>query len=517
MSVSPASTALLLSTGAMEPLSGGGFPDLSDDHKRALSGKRPTAKRIGGVIVCAARVSDSQVLLHAHNDVPEHATLTDLVRSVQTSAKAHAEPVDASARNAAALTKAATLAAAMPIKKRSQIFLEEVSDAGFEGLVAIAEVRGGKVGRLAFANPKHVNAKNDLLALLTSKLRGDELGPSDQVGSTFVAKKLGGATLSIIGPLEPERGVTLVGVDLLPADEKLLQDHNAYLNLLQPFSASGTFGKSRAWQIGKLAAAAAFAVYLGWPAPIYVENIAQSRASASVMTALPFPVFLDKALARPGQKLKAGELAVSLRSPDTERAIAQEKLTQKLEAINAQDALGEGDYSKVQLAEKRQEIARLREDQFRERLDLLSVTAPVDGIVTSIQSSGTTGSYLAPGTPILEIQPQAKFDIDIEIAPIDAARVKPGQTGVVYFRGLSSEIYTFELKTGAIQVLNPDTKQTRLQARASLTTTDQSRLLVGLEGYAKVETGSYPRIYGWARPALEHVRLSAWKYLGLSF
>lgn len=513
MSLTPYASALLSASGDIDTLGSTNFPELTPDDKRAFFGSRPTARKINGVVVCAARVDNAQVLLHAHNDLPSDKTISDLVHEVLTNAAERArasKPADYSIQ----LRNAVAAAAAMPPRKRLRVFLDEFRDQGFKWLIAVAEYQNGSIKRITFTDRKRTGVKGELSIALASRLGNTKLEEA-VLNEDLVAQKMGGQKLTITTGPNARNGLMLISLDLPANVDVFLDAHVAYLDLLAPFSKGGVLRGKAIVRLTQAAALIALAVFLAAPAPVYVENVGKSRARESIVTSLPIPVFLDQAYVRPGQKLNRGDRAVLLRSPEIERAITEQKLTQSLEKINAQEALGEGNYAKVQLAEKRQEIARLKEEQLRERLALLNVTAPVDGIVTSIQSSGVSGSYLAAGTPILELQPTAAFEIDIDVAPFDGAIIKPGQKGVVYFRG--SETYAFELVTGAVQVVDAESSQPRLQARARLLAKDQSKLLVGLSGYAKIDTGTSPRVYGLLRPAIEYVRLSAWKYLGLTF
>ncbi|QEE37548.1 efflux RND transporter periplasmic adaptor subunit (plasmid) [Octadecabacter sp. SW4] len=252
-------------------------------------------------------------------------------------------------------------------------------------------------------------------------------------------------------------------------------------------------------------------------APVYVSNFAQARPSQSVTIALPFGAFLEDTLVRPGDVLQSGEIAAILRSPEIENGIVEQTVTHSLELINAQDALNTGNLGEFQLAEKRAEIALLRRDQLQSQQQQLTVTAPSESRVVTALPQGERGNFLPTGSPVVALQPMSGFDVLIDVAPSDAALIEVGQTGHVFFRGLSDETFPLEVVSAPTQTTNPDTGETRTQVRARLMEAGQADLLVGLSGFARLEIRTAPRIVGLTRPLVDYMRLLAWKTLGFTF
>ncbi len=115
------------------------------------------------------------------------------------------------------------------------------------------------------------------------------------------------------------------------------------------------------------------------------------------------------------------------------------------------------------------------------------------------------------------LQPTATFDLVIDISDRDSALVQAGQSGHVFFRGLSDETFDFETLSTATQTVEPTTGEMRTLVRARVLDADQADLLVGLSGFAKIETRTAPRIVGLTRPLVDYVRLTLWKTLGFTF
>ncbi len=480
----------------------GPFPDLTADELAKLRGDRPTARKLHGWIYCTAPVPGGQMLVHGYQSLPKGAALGDLIHYVETAART-AVPDE----NIAGKFGAASLfLAQLPAKKRLGQLLFALRDQGLTGIVAMAHIRQGKVKKTYFASQEDRKIKDDFATILAQ-------GEDTSLDLELTAAKLGGQTANLLRPPDSQNGLAFLGVDLAPAILASLTDAQDHFHLLTDDTHKRKF-------TGIAALAAIFigaAIYLAMPAPVYVSNFAESRARQSITMALPFGAFLETTNVRPGQLLEAGDVAAVLRSPELENGIAEQKVAYNLEVINGQDALNSGNIGALQLAEKRAEIAQLRQRQLESRQALLTVTAPTASRVVTALPDGDRGNFMPIGTAIVTLQPTQAFDLVIDIAPQDSVRVIPGQTGHVFFRGLSDETFGFEILSTPTQTLHPETNEMRHQVRARITDAQQSDLLVGLSGFAKIETRTAPRIVGLTRPVVDYVRLFLWKNLGFTF
>lgn len=493
-----------------DPSLDGEVPDLAGEQLTKLLGARPTAHKIDGWILCAAPITGGQSLVHGYRRLPKGVPLPDLIRAVETEARAHNAPAPEDATDR--LRTAAQALSLMPPKKRMGQALYAIRDAGISGVAAMAHVNNGKITKLFFTNKSAVNTRDELGTVVEA--------PEDQDINTeldLIARSMGGTTGSLLRPTNPKNGLVFFGVDLSASHKSALtlsQDFFALLN--DKTSAKGrTFGGL--WGLLAAACVVAATVFLMLPAPVYVSNFAQARASQTMTISLPFGAFLEDTFVLPGDVLNAGDTAATLRSPEIENGIAEQTVTHSLELINAQDALNTGNLGEFQLAEKRAEIALLRLDQLQSQQQQLVVMAPLDSRVVTTLPEGERGNFLPIGSPVVTFQPTAAFDVLIDVAPADAALLEIGQTGHVFFRGLSDETFPLEIISAPTQTVNPDTGETRDQVRARLMTDGQADLLVGLSGFAKIETRTAPRIVGLTRPLVDYMRLLVWKTLGFTF
>ena len=518
MQFSPAGEALLLRDGSIEQILGDELPSLSTNDKKILSSSGSSVRKIGEHTICSASTGDGNTLLHCYDAIPAEVRLTQLIRQVQHSAE-HSHAHDANnqmVESGVEILSALGAVSLVPVKKRLQTFVNELQDIGIVTCAAAAHLNKNKVGKIFFSNRESEAAKSELAVLLkpAPEEPDQKYREKHALDSKLVAQKMGGKTLRISH--SKSAGIALVLVDIVNDKADFIDNNSDLLSYLSP-------KKSVVWRALKssslyaaIIALIMSSIFLLQPAPVIVTGAAVARASQTVVVSLPFSAFLVSSNVRSGQNVRKGEQVAKLRSPELEDAANEQALSQNLERLNAQAALGKGNISEFQLAEKRADLSKERKIQIERRMELLTIKAPADGRVVNSLSSTITGSYIATGTDILELQPTSKFDISLEIARSDAVLIKKGQTGLVYFRGLNDDQFGFEITSLPARIVDQSNGQERLLVTASLNGAGQERLLVGLSGYAKIDTGLAPRIWGLVRPVIEYVRFSIWKNTGFS-
>ena len=268
-------------------------------------------------------------------------------------------------------------------------------------------------------------------------------------------------------------------------------------------------------RMAALALAGALVAYLAWPAPRVITATGLAQPAEAVSVALHFDAFLNAMHVAVGQEVAEGELLADFLAPDLEERRSETALQIAVEEVAAQSALAQNDYGAFVLAEQRIAAQQRRLDNLEARLDRLGLRAPVDGVVVDAMGRGTSGAFVPTGEQVVLIQEDARFALTLTVLRVDAPMIEAGQRGEVYFRGISGESFDFRLTTPVMIERNPDTGEERLTARAVIEDEDQSRLLAGLSGYARLEAGTAPRGLSFARYAIEYVKVQAWTYLGL--
>jgi hypothetical protein len=101
------------------------------------------------------------------------------------------------------------------------------------------------------------------------------------------------------------------------------------------------------------------------------------------------------------------------------------------------------------------------------------------------------------------------------VNPVDAVRLNAGQIGELFLKGLPGEVFSIETQGVPVLGQSPNGQSLSLTIQAKVLETDQSALIPGLSGYAKIEIGEAPRFIGVFRKISDYVRFNIWKLLGL--
>jgi hypothetical protein len=100
---------------------------------------------------------------------------------------------------------------------------------------------------------------------------------------------------------------------------------------------------------------------------------------------------------------------------------------------------------------------------------------------------------------------------------VDAALLKPGQTGEVWFRGIPRQTWPFETRTPVTKTVNPANAEESLTLRGELIGENQETLFAGLSGFGKIDVGKEMRAKVYGRYVIEFLRTKAWTWFDLRF
>ena len=196
------------------------------------------------------------------------------------------------------------------------------------------------------------------------------------------------------------------------------------------------------------------------------------------------------------------------------RIPGQEELAQNLEQLNAREALERNDFNSFQLAQSRQDLSAKRLEQLRYRSSLLDLRATQTARVLSVLPNTMAGGFLNVGTELARLQPTQVFEALIDVNPVDASRLHAGQAGELFFKGLPGQVFTIETLGVPVLGPSPDGQTMALKIEVKVLDQDQSALIPGLSGYAKIHVGEAPRFFSVFRKISDYVRFNIWKFLG---
>ncbi len=502
---------------------------LSDDARavlRDLAGPRPAARKLGDGLLVSAPVGDAGWAIWLFEAMPDNTSLPDLLKAVQKQSLQmipQAKTEKPNINPAKDMLDAVAAAAPVPKKNRIPLFLSTLLTNGGYGEPLVTKMRGGRARKFWYSNKTHAEAQDEIRQVLNAQSKSADglvvfkadSTDQDTIDGALLCQKLGVDTIALQFSEHPKNGYAFIATNPKPGAESGLADAPAMIDLLLR-SGKATKPNPTSWRRAALwLSLIGVVVFLAFPVPLKISSTGQSIAASAVTAALPVGAYLDETMVRPGDTVEKGDALATFRSPELEQQKAEEELNEMVESINAQDALARDNYAEFQLAEQRGNIATLRLEQIANQINQLSVVAPVTGRVTDALPIGMRGRFIQPGTSVAEIQDIETFDLLIEVAGLDAPLIAIGQIGQVYFRGLSDDFYTIKVIAKPVLRQDQNSGETYLELRVRITDGDQSKLLVGLSGFAKIEVGREPNIVALTRYAVEYVRLFAWKYLGL--
>ncbi len=520
------SISLLSREFALHPVQGVPLPETAQTVLRDLSGDRPAARKIETGLLISIPLKEGGWVVWLLEKIPDDMSLPELLKTVQSQSAEVLRQQKTAQKNQnpeSEMLQAALAASEVKRKNRIALFQNGLMQNGDFGEPIIVLLRAGKIRRFWFSNNTHSSATDELRQIIPAQIKRGELtvthhldsGEEDALDGKLVCERLGVKSLSIQLPENGQNGYAMIATNMKVAAETAMEKAPSLIDLFLRKGRART-SKITSWR-GAFAwsAAAILVAFLLFPVTLKITATGESIPTRAVTAALASGAYLVEIHVRPGDDVIAGQVLATFRSPELEQLKSEEELNVLVEQINAQDALAQDNYAEFQMAEQRRNIAELRLEQIVEKIAQLTVAAPIDGRITDALPAGMRGRFVDPSTPVAEIQDELQFDLLVKIAGLDAPLISVGQTGEVYFRGLSDE--TFEIEVVSQPVLREDqqTAETFLEVRARVVDGAQQKLLVGLSGFVKVEVGREPNFIALSRYAVEYVRLFLWKYLGL--
>lgn len=328
---------------------------------------------------------------------------------------------------------------------------------------------------------------------------------------------IGALVLEKSGPLTDDEVkrcdalVTLLGPVLL---EKRLNDRWLVTKMGASFAEQTGKLFGHAHPVRKLVALALLAVGTVSAlidAPYSVSSPAVIEAEGRRVVPAPFDGYLARALVRPGDPVKAGDVLATLDDADMvlERLGLLADREQRRSELQAATAAYDLAKAKMLRAEVDQIEAKLRLAEAR--LERASLRSPIDGMVLSGDLSQSIGEPVKLGTPLFELAPGGTFRVIAKVDERDIDAVKPGQEGRAVLAALPQTTFPFVVAR-VTPVLEASGGRNYYRVEGRLDTADAS-LRAGLEGRARIDAGERRLIWIWSHQLLAWARLQLWTWL----
>ncbi len=234
------------------------------------------------------------------------------------------------------------------------------------------------------------------------------------------------------------------------------------------------------------------------------------EAEAKRVIPVPFDGYLARAVARPGDVVKAGDVLGAL--DNTEAKLEQigliadrDQRESELQAATAKYDLGKAN---VLRAEIEQFSSKL--ELVEKRLERSVLTAPIDGLVLTGDLSQSIGEPVKTGAPLFELAPIGSFRLVVEVDESEIADAKPGQKGRAVLAALPEQTLEFELTRVEPMI---EAKGGRNYYRAEGRIFNSSPALrPGFEGRAQIDIGQRPLWWTATHRLLNWLRLQLWTW-----
>lgn len=250
---------------------------------------------------------------------------------------------------------------------------------------------------------------------------------------------------------------------------------------------------------------------LALPVAHRVGGRAQIEGEQQRALVAPVDGFLKAAHARPGDRVKAGQLLVEM--ADQDLALQRRKWASDLgQQENAYaSAVARADRAAMVIALARADEARAHLELVEAELARSRILAPFDGIVVDGDLSQSLGAPVERGKPLMVMAPLERYRVVVQVDERDIADVKTGQQGTLALSALPWDTLPIRVTritpvAHAVEGRNVFDVETDIAA-------DAARIRPGLEGVAKITVGEAPLAWVWSHRLVDWVRLTVWGWL----
>lgn len=325
--------------------------------------------------------------------------------------------------------------------------------------------------------------------------------------------------------------------DHLGATLKTAQDYESIF-LLPVWRATGTAWKwLRKHQIVTLAVLAALVavtiglIYVPWDYRVEGTGRLMPRLQRDVFA--PWDGYVAELTVHSGDRVKAGDVLMKLQNNEmrTEQVRVRNEYNTKRKQVNtllsqwdaAEKAADRVESTRLQgkITESEVEISGLRDQlaTLDERLERMTVKAPIDGVVTTFQVEQLLMNRpVARGDVLVQVMDDRDaWQLELEVAEhrmghLRKARATLGEERPIEYRLLTKPDATYQarLTTVGTRVVNSEDAGSIVEVRADLDSPQQADLAIGAEVRARISCGPKPLGYVLFGDVIEFVQKYLW-------
>jgi RND family efflux transporter MFP subunit len=313
-------------------------------------------------------------------------------------------------------------------------------------------------------------------------------------------------------PLSDQNGNSIGAIVVLDEPDDATQSVSRFLRAAAP-SLATSLGVMQRLEGGRLAkfARATGRVWKSWKGKVALVLIALLLAAMAIplpykvncdcqlepvtrrFVAAPFEGTLEKALVKPGDMVREGDILARIdgREIRWERASVEADRNQAVKKRDAAQATH--NYSEAQIARLEMERLALKLQLLDHHSANLEIRSPVDGVVASGDLDRAEGAPLTIGQTLFEIAPLEKMIIEVSVEDDEISNITKGQKVQVRLDAFPGEVWE-----AVVTKVHPRSEirdeQNVFIAEVELDNT-AGNLRPGMKGRAKIVTPT--RTLGW--------------------
>jgi biotin carboxyl carrier protein len=294
----------------------------------------------------------------------------------------------------------------------------------------------------------------------------------------------------------------------------LMQNKQANAGLLRnplAFIRTNLIGRNGLIACGLIAAIAVLV-------PISDPVSAPARIEGQIQRQLTSPTngFLKAVHARPGDRVKAGQLIAELKERDFELERSRLQSERAAYEGNYRSSIAKGDRAAMILAQSKVQELDAQLSLIASQLDSIQVKAPIDGIIISTDLSTLVGNPIERGQTLAVVAPENSFRVIIELDERDSTRVKTLQKGQLALSARPFETLPLQIESispAAIVTESGNAIEVHAKLNKDIAAANANFIKPGLRGVVHLEDGQAPLAFIWYRQASHFLRLWAWRWL----
>lgn len=224
---------------------------------------------------------------------------------------------------------------------------------------------------------------------------------------------------------------------------------------------------------------------------------------------VPEDGYLQEATIKAGEVIHAGQVLAQLDNKSIQLEIQrwqaekqeyERQYNRELTALNPVE---------MRIAKAKIAQAEAQLNLYRERLQRVRITSPIDGVVIKGDLSRAIGSPVQRGQVLYEIAPLDTFKLVIQVPQKNIRYVSEGQNGYVLLSALPHDAIPFSI-TSVASVYSEREQDIVYRVEAEITG-QWPNLRPGMSGYAKIKAGKKP--YAWlvVNPLWDWLVLKFWR------